>query len=108
VTFDVGAAMLYGFGEHGFNAHRFVFNALEEPIDIIRHDLLYCVNFKGKRIRFWADVDQFADELSEIFPAERENIHRFYHDMLKMYQHVMVETPSYTTPDETNPKIALK
>jgi len=108
VTFDVGAAMLYGFGEHGFNAHRFVFNALEEPIDIIRHDLLYCVNFKGKRIRFWADVDRFADELSEIFPAERENIHRFYHDMLKMYQHVMVETPSYTTPDETNPKIALK
>jgi len=108
VTFDNGAAMLYGFGENGFNAHRFVFNALEEPIDIIRHDLLYCVNFKGKRIRFWADVDQFADELSEIFPAERENIHRFYHDMLKMYQHVMVDTPNYVTPDETNPKAALK
>lgn len=108
VTFDVGAAMLYGFGEHGFNAHRFVFNALQEPIDIIRHDLLYCVNFKGKRIRFWSDVDQFADELSGIFPAEKENIHRFYHDMLKMYQHVMVETPNYTTPDETSPKAGLK
>ena len=22
-TFDQGSAMLYGFGEHGFNAHRF-------------------------------------------------------------------------------------
>ena len=108
VTFDQGAAMLYGFGEHGFNAHRFVFNALEEPIDIIRHDLLYCVNFKGKRIRFWADVSQFADELSEVFPAEKENIHRFYRDMLKMYQHILVENPSYTTADETNQKIALK
>ncbi len=108
VTFDQGAAMLYGFGEHGFNAHRFVFNALEEPIDIIRHDLLYCVNFKGKRIRFWADVHKFADELSEVFPAEKENIHRFYRDMLKMYQHVLVENPSYTTADEQDRKSALK
>jgi prolycopene isomerase len=40
VTFDQGSAMLYGFGESGFNAHRFVFNYLEEPIDIIQHDLL--------------------------------------------------------------------
>ena len=108
VTFDNGAAMLYGFGEKGFNAHRFVFNCLEEPIDIIRHDLLYCVNFKGKKIRFWPDVDKFADELSEIYPAEKEAIHRFYRDMLKIYQHVMMETPTYTSADETNGKAALK
>lgn len=107
-TFDQGAAMLYGFGESGFNAHRFVFNCLEEPIDIIRHDLLYCVNFNGRRIRFWADVEAFADELSAVFPAERENIYRFYHDMLTMYRHVMVETPSYVTADETDPRLALK
>ena len=108
VTFDNGAAMLYGFGKNGFNAHRFVFNCLEEPIDIIRHDILYAVNFRGIRIPFWADVDKFADELSDVFPAERENIHRFYRDMQKMYQHVMVETPSYTTPDETDGRAALK
>jgi len=108
VTFDQGAAMLYGFGEKGFNAHRFVFNCLEEPIDIIRHDLLYCVNFNGRRIHFWADVEKFADELAEVFPSEKESIHRFYHDMQTMYQHVMVETPSYTTADETDRKAALK
>ncbi len=108
VTFDNGAAMMYGFGDNGFNAHRFVFNCLEEPINIIRHDLLYCVNFKGRRIRFWADVEQFADELSDAFPAERENIHRFYKDMLRIYRHVMVEKPSYTTADETDPRNALK
>lgn len=107
-TFDLGAAMLYGFGENGFNAHRFVFNCLEEPIDIIRHDLLYCVNYKGKRIKFWADVERFADELTAVFPAEGENIHRFYRDMLKLYNHVMVETPSYTTADETDRNTALK
>ena len=108
VTFDLGAAMLYGFGEKGFNAHRFVFNCLEEPIDMIRHDLLYCVNFKGRRIRFWADTERFAEELAEVFPGERENIRRFYRDMTAMYRHVMVEAPSYTTADETDGKTALR
>jgi prolycopene isomerase len=107
VTFDQGAAMLYGFGEHGFNAHRFVFNCLEEPIDVIRHDLLYTVHFKGKEIRFWPDVDRFADELSEVFPTEEKNIHRFYRDMLTMYRHIMVDTPTYTTADETDRSGAL-
>ena len=108
VTFDQGSAMLYGFGETGFNAHRFVFNCLEEPIEVIRHDLLYCVNFKGRRIKFGEDIDQFVLELSEVFPHEKQNIRRFYHDMLIMYQHVMVEVPSYNTADETDPKVALK
>jgi prolycopene isomerase len=49
VSFDQGAAMLYGFGEKGFNAHRFIFNCLEEPVDMIWHDLLYCVNFEDAR-----------------------------------------------------------
>ena len=108
VTFDRGSAMLYGFGEAGFNAHRFVFNCLEEPLDMIRHDLLYCVNFKGRRIKFWANVDQFSEELADLFPNEKINIKRFYHDMLKMYQDVMVEVPAYNTADETDPKVALK
>lgn len=108
VTFDNGAAMLYGFGTNGFNAHRFVFNCLEEPIDVIKHDLLYTVVFKGHRIPFWSDVDRFADELSKVFPAEADNIHRFYRDMSTLFHHVMVESPSYTTPDETDPKVGLK
>lgn len=108
VTFDQGSAMLYGFGENGFNSHRFVFNCLEEPIDMIRHDLLYCVNYQDQRIFFWSDVEKFADELARVFPSEIDNIHRFYREMTKMYQHIMVETPTYTTPDETDPKQGLK
>lgn len=107
-TFDNGVAMLYGFGEEGFNAHRFVFNCLEEPIDMIRHDLLYGVTFRGKRIPFYRDIPQFIEALSELFPGERENIERFYDDMGTMYRHVLVETPNYTTPDETDPKEGLK
>ena len=41
--------MLYGFGEKGFNAHRFVFNCLEEPIDMIRHDLLILRQFQRQK-----------------------------------------------------------
>jgi prolycopene isomerase len=108
IIFDQGAAMLFGFGEKGFNAHRFVFNCLEEPIDVIKHDLLYCVNFNGKRIKFWPDLDMFAEELAQVFPGEKENIKRFYRDLEKMYRHVMVESPSYTTPDETDLKESLK
>ena len=108
IIFDQGAAMIYGFGEKGFNAHRFVFNCLEEPIDVIKHDLLYCVNFNGKRIKFWPDLDMFAEELAQVFPGEKENIKRFYRDIEKMYRHVMVESPSYNTPDETDLKESLK
>jgi len=108
VIFDQGAAMLYGFGEKGFNSHRFVFNCLEEPIDVVKHDLLYRVNFNDSRIRFWPDIDMFAEELAQVFPAEKENIKRFYRDVEKMYRHIMVDSPSYTTPDETEPKDALR
>ena len=106
-TFDQGSSMLFGFGEKGFNAHRFVFNVLEEPIDIIKHELLYCVNFKGHRIRFFPDITLFTDELSKVFPFEKENIQRFYRDMEKIYTHVMVEHPSYTTPDQVDKKGAF-
>jgi len=108
VIFDQGSAMLYGFGEKGFNPHRFVFNCLEEPINVIRHDLLYCVNYEGHRIRFWPDVDRFAEELSGVFPSEKENIKRFYKDLNKMYQHVMVEHPVFSAPDENDGRQSLK
>ncbi|MFO7637228.1 MAG: NAD(P)/FAD-dependent oxidoreductase [Clostridia bacterium] len=106
--FDQGSAMLYGFGETGFNPHRFVFNLLEEPIDMIKHDLLYCVNYMGRRIMFWPDTEKFAQELGEVFPSEKENIIRFYKDLLRMYNHVMVENPAFSTPDEIDGRNSLK
>src|SRR5574344_1339755 len=77
VIFEQGAAMIYGFGEGGFNPHRFVFNALEEPIDILKHDALYSIDFKGNKIIFYEDMEKFTDELGKIFPKEKENFKRF-------------------------------
>ena len=107
-VFDQGTAMLYGFGEHGFNAHRFLFNCLEEPITMVKHALLYVVHYKGKKIRFFADIDLFIKELSNAFPGQEKNIRRFYKDMQKCYTHVISETPNYSTPDTMNPKDGLK
>ena len=99
VIFEQGAAMIYGFGKSGFNPHRFVFNALEEPIDIIKHDELYCINFKGKRIIFYDDMNKFTDELGNIFPEEKEGFKKFYRDLSDLYLKVIAEQPIFTTPD---------
>jgi prolycopene isomerase len=107
VIFDQGSSMLYGFGERGFNAHAFVFDCLQEPIDMVKHELLYCVNFRGHRVKFWPDVDKFVEELAGVFPSQRAHLQRFYRDLRVIYQHVMVENPAYTTPDETPPMQAM-
>lgn len=105
--FDQGSAMIYGFGEKGFNSHRFLFNCLEEPIDVIKHKSLYSVYYKGEKIEFHYDINKYIEELSTIFPEEKENLKRFYGDMTKIYNHVMGEIPVYSTPDETDPKDGL-
>ncbi|HKM07824.1 MAG TPA: FAD-dependent oxidoreductase [Sphaerochaeta sp.] len=107
-TFDQGSSMMFGFGEKGFNSHRFVFNALEEPIDIIKHTLLYTVHFKDHAIKFHADMDAFIEELSVAFPTQRKSIQRFYQDMGTIYTHVMVDNPTYSTPDEVDKLENLK
>ncbi len=108
IIFDQGSSMLYGFGEDGFNPHRFVFNCLAEPFNVIKHELLYSVNFKGKKIKFWPDVDKFINELSEVFPSQTKNIKKFYSDLKKLYRNVMIESPVFASPDETDKKSALK
>lgn len=97
---DQGAAMLFGFGSVGFNPHRFVFNALEEPIDVIRHKSMYAMDFAGERIEFVPDINRFTDEVARLFPDDREAIKRFYADMEHLYNDVIAEAPMFTTPDE--------
>ena len=58
-VFDQGSSMLFGFGKEGFNAHRFLFNCLEEPFHVIRHNELYAVNYNGKRIIFPDSIELF-------------------------------------------------
>ncbi|NCC64531.1 MAG: FAD-dependent oxidoreductase, partial [Spirochaetia bacterium] len=107
VLFDQGSSMLFGWGERGFNAHRFLFNCLEEDIDIIRHEVLYRIHFEDHEITFYPDIKQFLEQLYPLFPNQREQLENFYADILCMYEHVILEHPSYTTADEIDKKVAL-
>ena len=60
-----------------YNPHRYVFNELEEPIDIIKHDNLYAINFEGHRIIFYEDIDKFIEELEKVFPKEKKTLKDF-------------------------------
>ena len=107
-VFEQGSAMIYGFNDKGFSPHRYVFNALEEPIDIIKHDKLYAINFEGHRIIFYEDIDIFIEELVKVFPKERENFKRFYSDLSKSYLKIIAEDPKFITPDAMKKEKGLK
>ena len=108
VVFEQGSAMLYGFNEGGYNPHRYVFNELEEEIDIIKHDQLYAINYDGHRIIFHQDIDMFIEELVKVFPKERKNFKKFYTDLSNRYMKIIAENPAFISPDAMKKEDGLK
>ena len=98
-VFEQGSSMIYGFGEAGYSPHSFVFNALKEPINIIKHKELYAINYGEHKIVFHQDIDMFIEELVKVFPKERENFKRFYKDLSQLYKNVIASDPVFLSPD---------
>jgi len=105
---DVGAAMLYGFGEKGFRPFHFLLNELEEPIEIIPHSTLARMSFEGREIIFWPDLHRFIKELADLFPDEREGLLRFYADLYKMYENIVIKNEVIVPPSEFSPRQGLR
>lgn len=63
VVFDVGTAMIYGFGERGFKPFRFLLNELEEPIDVVELCQRRCHRrtFAGEPVRI-AELERWVCE----------------------------------------------
>ncbi|MGB9592487.1 MAG: FAD-dependent oxidoreductase, partial [Candidatus Kryptoniota bacterium] len=61
--FDVGSAMMFGFGPTGFNPHSLLFNEIEESIAVIEHSSMYRIHFAGQEVVFHADVESFLQAL---------------------------------------------
>src|SRR5512137_2880705 len=57
-THDLGAAMIFGFGDKGFSPHRFLMNELGEPVTMVRHRALYRLHYGEQPIVFWPDMDR--------------------------------------------------
>ena len=107
-VFDVGAAMLYGFGEKGFKPFRFLINELEEPIDIVAHSTLARMTFEGHEIIFWPDINRFLEELISLFPEERDGLRAFYADLYKMYVNIVIKNEVISPPSEFSPRQGLR
>lgn len=108
VLYDVGTAMIYGFGETGFKPFRFIMNQLEEPIDIIAQPTLARMTIEGKQVTFWPDLEQFKDELGDMFPEERQGIHDFYRDLYAMYENIVLRNEVIVPPSEFSPQQGLR
>ena len=108
VTFDVGTAMLYGFGERGFKPFRFLFNELEEPIEVVAHVTLARMTFEGQPVTFWPDVERFLQELDRLFPDEKEGLRAFYRDLYGMYEHIVLKNEVIVPPSEFSPRQGLR
>jgi prolycopene isomerase len=106
-VFDVGAAMLYGFGEKGFRPFHFLINELEEPIDVIPHKTLARMTFEGNEIVLWPDIDRFLEELYQLFLQEKSGLKSFYTDLYKLYKNVVIKNQLISPPSELSPRQKL-
>ena len=108
ITFDVGTAMLYGFGEHGFKPFRFLINELEEPVEVVAHSTLARMTFEGQSIVFWPDVERFLQELDRLFPDEHDGLRAFYRDLYKLYENIVLKNEVIVPPSEFSPRQGLR
>lgn len=108
VTYDVGTAMLYGFGERGFKPFRFLLNELEEEVEVVAHATLARMTFEGRPITFWPDIERFLQELDALFPGEEAGLRAFYHDLYEMYEHIVIKNEVIVPPSEFSARMGLR
>jgi len=99
VTYDLGAALLFGF-DGGFSPHRYLMDELGEPVDVYRHEAPYSVRYGERRIVFHRDVNRFIDELAEAFPGTRDSLRAFYDELYALHPLIAGSSASYVPPSE--------
>ncbi len=110
ITMDVGAAMLFGFGEGGYSPHRFVMNELEEEIDMIPHESIYRMHLTEKKsVTFWKDLDRFLEELAVVFPHQDKQVRALYDDFKDFFKVMVTANEGVPLPpSELDPKEGMK
>ncbi len=105
---DVGAAILYGWGEKGYNPHRFVMNELEEEIDMIRHESIWRMHLLGSHVTIWHDKERFLNELTALFPHQDKEIRALYAEFEDFYEAMVMSNDLMMPPTELSPRDGLK
>lgn len=85
--FDVGASMIFGFGDRGTtNLLTRALEAVEVSLDTIPDPVQIHYHLPGDlEILVHRDYEKFLQELSDRFPQEREGIRRFYDECWKVF-----------------------
>ncbi|MBL8966174.1 MAG: FAD-dependent oxidoreductase [Spirochaetaceae bacterium] len=99
VTYDLGAALLFGF-DGGYAPHRFVMDELREPVEVYRHEAPYRIHYGEGQVVFREDPERFLDELSALFPGTREELGAFYRRIFRAHRLVSGSSASYLPPSE--------
>ncbi|GIL48169.1 hypothetical protein Vafri_4859 [Volvox africanus] len=97
-TFDVGSSMMFGMGHKGTT--NLITKCLEtvgrkmtsvpDPTQVVYH-LPKSDRFpKGLNVAVWRKYEEFLEELSQRFPAEREGIKGFYDECWKIFNSLNV------------------
>ncbi len=108
ITFDVGTAMLYGFGERGFRPFRFLMNELEEPVEVLEHAPMARMTFEGQPIVFWREIERYLQDLDRLFPGEHDALRAFYRDLYRMYEVIVLKNEVIVPPSEFSPRQGLR
>ncbi|GIL74812.1 hypothetical protein Vretimale_2408 [Volvox reticuliferus] len=97
-TFDVGSSMMFGMGHEGTT--NLITKCLEtvgrkiatvpDPTQVVYH-LPKSDRFpQGLMVAVWRKYEEFLEELSQRFPAEREGIKKFYDECWKIFNSLNV------------------
>jgi len=100
ITFDTGVAMMFGFGQTGFNPHRFVMNEIEEEIDVIPHECLYQMKIMGRELTFWRDFERYFKELATLFPHQEMELRNLYDYFYRLYENMILKNQVVAPPTE--------
>ncbi|NJK34965.1 MAG: carotene isomerase [Oscillatoriales cyanobacterium SM2_2_1] len=84
--FDVGASMIFGFGDRGTtNLLTRALQAVDESLETIADPVQVHYHLPGWAIAVDRDYETFLSKLGDRFPTEREGIRRFYDECWQVF-----------------------
>jgi prolycopene isomerase len=99
-VYDCGAALIFGLGKDGYNVISTLANLLEEDLTVIPREKFFRLDFAGKSINFWKDLEKFIPELEKSFPEEKGEIKKLYDYLVKYYSRDIAGQNILTPPTE--------
>ena len=100
ITYDSGAAMLFGFGDRGFNPHNWLMTELEQPIEMYRHSSMYRLFYGEEPVTFFSDLKAFIQQLRRIFPQAGQEIEAFYAHISELYEKTIAPVTVFEAPGD--------